>query len=62
MATYKWFTHPILEFICATDGSLCRMFLGPISDSDPELDNQERMDVLIGHEPGGTSLMNMYHF
>jgi len=38
------------------------MFLGPICDSDPELDNDERMDVLMGHAPGGTSLMNMYHF
>lgn len=62
MVTYKWLEHPILEKVCATDANLCRWFLGPIADADPELDNAERMDVILGHEPGGTSLMNMHHW
>ena len=28
-------------------------------DADPTLDNLDRLDVFAGHEPSGTSLMNM---
>jgi len=37
-------------------------FLGVISDSDPSLDNYKRIDVLIGHDPGGTSIYNLRHW
>ena len=33
-----------------------------VMDADPELDNYERYDVLIGHDPSGTSVMNMAHW
>ena len=28
-------------------------------DGDPELDNYDRYDVMVGHDPSGTSLLNM---
>jgi hypothetical protein len=31
-------------------------------DADPSLDNYDRYDVFIGHEPSGTSVMNMEHW
>ena len=31
-------------------------------DGDPSLDNYERYDVLVGHFPAGTSVMNMAHW
>lgn len=31
------------------------MLLGPIADSDPKLDNADRMEVMAGHDPAGTS-------
>ncbi len=33
-----------------------------IADGDPSLDNYERYDVLIGHDPSGTSVLNMAHW
>ena len=31
-------------------------------DADPSLDNYQRYDVLIGHDPSGTSSQNMFHW
>lgn len=31
-------------------------------DADPSLDNYERMDVIMGHLPAGTSVRNMEHW
>lgn len=31
-------------------------------DADPSVDNYERYDVLVGHDPSGTSVMNMEHW
>lgn len=41
---------------------LCADFIGMISDTDPKIDNHERMDVFIGHDPSGTSVLNMAHW
>jgi gastric triacylglycerol lipase len=31
-------------------------------DADPSLDNYDRYDVLVGHDPSGTSVQNMAHW
>ena len=31
-------------------------------DADPDLDNVERSDVFVGHDPSGTSVLNMEHW
>ena len=33
-----------------------------IMDGDPSVDNYDRYDVLVGHDPSGTSVMNMEHW
>jgi gastric triacylglycerol lipase len=33
-----------------------------IMDGDPSIDNYERYDVLVGHDPSGTSVRNMEHW
>ena len=33
-----------------------------IMDADPSVDNYDRYDVLAGHDPSGTSAMNMGHW
>lgn len=33
-----------------------------VMDADPNLDNYDRYDVLVGHDPSGTSVMNMAHW
>lgn len=58
--SYKWFiNHPILEAFCGFLPRICRSALGPIADTNPSVDNYKRMDVLVGHDPAGTSLKNM---
>lgn len=59
---YTWLNHPLIIKFCEFEADLCRSFLGPIADADPLLDNASRMDVLVGHDPGGTSLWNMGHW
>ena len=36
---YSWLKHPIMEKLCGFFGKVCRSFLGPIADTDPNLDN-----------------------
>lgn len=31
-------------------------------DADPSQDNYQRYDVLVGHDPSGTSSQNMFHW
>jgi hypothetical protein len=31
-------------------------------DADPNVDNYDRYDVLVGHAPSGTSITNMQHW
>lgn len=33
-----------------------------VMDANPKLDNYQRYDVLVGHDPAGTSLQNMIHW
>lgn len=62
VVTYKWIEHPLMIKLCAVSPDVCRWFLGPICEADPKVDDAKRMDVMIGHEPGGTSLMNLNHW
>ena len=36
--------------------------MGTICDADPSLDNYDRYDVVVGHDPSGTSVLNMEHW
>lgn len=50
------------RIICAELPSLCGDIVGAITSADWSLDDYERYDILVGHDPGGTSLRNINHF
>jgi len=48
--------------LCTFADVICKDALGIIADADPEYDNYERMPIIIGHFPAGTSTLDMLHF
>lgn len=58
----SWFETDAGIVFCSTFPKVCGDVIGQICDADPELDNYDRYDVLVGHDPSGTSLMNMEHW
>lgn len=62
MPGYDWFTTDVGILFCSTFAKVCGDAMTQIMDGDPTLDNYERYDVLIGHDPSGTSVMNMEHW
>ena len=57
-----WFETEEGVLFCASFSHLCVDFIGLLSDTDPKIDNHERMDVFMGHDPSGTSVTNMAHW
>lgn len=62
MPSFGWFTTDIGVLFCATFSKVCADILAQVMDADPNVDNYERYDVLVGHAPAGTSIMNMEHW
>jgi len=62
LPSLKWFETDAGIIFCKEFPKVCNDFLGQICDADPSLDNYERSDVVVGHEPSGTSVMNMEHW
>jgi hypothetical protein len=48
--------------ICTYDRAMCGEMLYQISDKNNSVNNLERMPVITGHYPAGTSLKNFRHF
>jgi hypothetical protein len=42
--------------------SICGDLIASLTNADPKLDNYDRYDVLAGHDPAGTSVLNMRHW
>ena len=61
-SSMKWFESDAGILFCATYPKVCGDVIGQICDADPSLDNYDRYDVMVGHIPSGTSLMNMEHW
>lgn len=57
-----FFTSEIGEIFCAMFGKICDDLVASLADADPTKDNYERYDVVAGHDPAGTSTMNMVHW
>ncbi len=62
MPGLKWFETDLGIVFCSNFAHICGDAIGQICDADPQLDNYDRYDVLIGHDPSGTSLLNMEHW
>ena len=62
MPSFGWFKSDIGVIFCATYPLICNDFIGQMCDADPSLDNYDRYDVMVGHDPSGTSVMNMEHW
>ena len=58
----NWFQTDVGIAFCSTFAKVCGDLMTQIMDGDASLDNYERYDVLIGHFPAGTSIMNMAHW
>lgn len=62
LPSMKWFETDAGILFCAAFENFCSDLIKNICDSDPTLDNADRYDVIFGHEPSGTSTMNMAHW
>lgn len=47
---------------CSDFPKVCADILAQVMDADPSVDNYQRYDVLVGHDPAGTSVQNMEHW
>jgi len=57
-----WFLTTGGIYVCRVLNFLCKDGIEVIADTDATIDNFERMDVVLGHFPAGTSLMNLNHW
>jgi pimeloyl-ACP methyl ester carboxylesterase len=62
MPGFGWFTTDIGMIFCADFPRICADILAEVMDADPSVDNYNRYDVLVGHDPAGTSVQNMAHW
>jgi hypothetical protein len=44
------------------DGKLCDLVLSMATDSDPNIDQKGRYDVMMSNEPSGASYKNFIHY
>jgi len=54
--------HQTLALLCEYADAACIAQLRLISDTKPQLDSVDRMDIILGHFPAGTSLQNMLYW
>ena len=54
--------YNLISQLCAVDHSLCNVNLKLISEKNNTVNNLERMPIVMGHFPSGTSVKNMDHF
>lgn len=62
LPSFGWFDTEAGVLFCAAFEGFCSDLIKNICDTDPKLDNADRYDVIFGHEPSGTSVMNMHHW
>jgi hypothetical protein len=62
MPSANWFNTDLGITFCAAFTKICGDMISQIMDGDSSLDNYDRYDVLVGHYPAGTSVMNMAHW
>ena len=62
MPSFGWFKTDLGVLFCSAYDKVCADVVGEVMDGDPTLDNYDRYDVIVGHVPAGTSVLNMQHW
>lgn len=62
MPSMGWFETDAGALFCSDFPHICGDLFTQLMDGDPTVDNYERYDVVAGHDPSGTSVMNMKHW
>jgi len=57
-----WATTEFGIYFCKYFPMGCEDIIELLCDADPQDDNYDRMDVIMGHEPAGTSTQDMLHW
>jgi pimeloyl-ACP methyl ester carboxylesterase len=58
----NWAESALGHEFCKNFVKVCADFLGSIFGFDPEFDNAKQYNVILEHEPAGTSVTNMLHW
>jgi len=58
----NWAESAFGSAFCKVFVKVCANLLGSIFGYDPEYDNAKQYNVILQHEPAGTSVLNMFHW
>lgn len=58
----NWLATEGGRILCKTVPGICGAGMWLVSDEHPELNNKARYDILGGHFPAGTSVLNIFHW
>ena len=60
---HEWFYTDTAVYFCKFTGEkLCELYLKFFTDSDPSVDNFDRIDVFLSNEPTGASAFSTLHY
>ena len=57
-----WFFSALEGFICEKLDFFCKSILEEITEDDADLNNNQRLPIILAHYPGGTSLRVLKHW
>ena len=58
----NWFTSGVSTLFCTNIPELCELIAMLFVSSNPELDDNDRFAVYMGHEPNGSSVKSILHY
>ena len=58
----NWFTDGISDLFCTHIAVFCELIAMLFVNQHPELDDNDRFAVYMGHEPNGTSVKSLLHY
>lgn len=58
----NWFTSGVASLFCTNIPAFCELLSELFISQNPELDDNTRFAVYMGHEPNGTSVKSILHY
>ena len=58
----NWFTSGVSSLFCTNIPAFCELIAELFVNKHPELDDNDRFAVYMGHEPNGTSVKSILHY